>query len=306
MKIIILFLLMTTTVIGTNAQQVIPLYPNGVPNSKEDTAVKEKQETESDGVELVSNVTDPTLTAFLPAKDKANGTAIIICPGGGYAFLAINLEGYDEAKVFQQWGIAAFVLKYRLPDDKIMVDKSIAPLQDAQRGIQLVRMHAKEWNINPDRIGIMGFSAGGHVASTAGTHFNHAYIDNPDHAILRPDFMILCYPVISMTDSLAHMGSRINLLGNHPTPDQIKEFSNELQVTDQTPPAFIMQSSEDNTVNPLNSVEMYVALLKHHVPAELHMYEKGPHGFGMHNPDEKDQWMDWLHDWMEANGWLAK
>jgi acetyl esterase/lipase len=288
------------------AQQVIPLYAGSIPNSRTDTAIHEISTTDTHGIVRVSGVTRPTLTAYLPDSAKATGTAVIICPGGGYTILAIQHEGYAVAEALRRWGIAAFVLKYRLPDDRIMVNKSIGPLQDAQRAIQLVREHAVEWHINPHQIGIMGFSAGGHLAAMAGTRFQTAFIDNPQHISLRPDFMILCYPVISMTDSLTHMGSREHLLGKHPTEEQIHAFSAEMQVTPQTPPAFLMQSTADPGVKVGNSVAMYIALHAHGVPVEMHLYEKGPHGFGMYNPDTPDQWMARLRNWMISNGWLPR
>ena len=179
---------------------------------------------------IAYNVSVPTITVFLPPKEKANGTAVIICPGGGYHVLVIEREGRDIAREFNKLGVAAFVLKYRLPDDRIMPDKSIGPLQDAQRAVAVVREHAGEWNIDPHKIGIMGFSAGGHLASTAGTHFENALIENKNGTSLRPDFMILVYPVISFSDSLGHIGSREYLLGKNPSEKQIRFFSNELQV----------------------------------------------------------------------------
>src|SRR5215217_934459 len=188
------------TAYAQDAKQ-IPLYPNGVPNSKKgpDTYV------EQDMAGRVSKVTEPTLIPFLPEKGTANGTAVIICPGGGYGFLAMTGEGYPAAKEFNKIGVTAFVLKYRLPSDDIMNDKSIGPLQDAQAAMALVRSRAAEWGINPNRIGIMGFSAGGHLASTAGTHFNTPLIENKNNVSLRADFMILIYPVITFGD-LTHGG----------------------------------------------------------------------------------------------------
>jgi acetyl esterase/lipase len=304
MRLFLLMLLIMS--FRVQAQQVIPLYAGSIPNSRTDTAVHEISTTDAHGIVRVSGVTRPTLTAYLPDPAKATGTAVIICPGGGYAILAIQHEGYDVAEALRRWGIAAFVLKYRLPDDRIMINKSIGPLQDAQRAIQLVREHAAEWHINPHQIGIMGFSAGGHLAAMAGTRFQTAYIDNARQLSLRPDFMILCYPVISMTDSLTHIGSREHLLGQHPTEEQIRAFSAEMQVTAQTPPAFIMQSTADPGVKVGNSVAMYIALHAHGIPVEMHLYEKGPHGFGMHNPDAPDQWMVRLRNWMISNGWLPR
>lgn len=285
------------------AQQTIPLYQH-VPGSKTDPAYRETRDTATDGVIRVSKVTDPTLTVFKPSAARSAHTAVIICPGGGYSILAINKEGTDVARQLAKWGITAFVLKYRLPSDQIMTDKSVGPLQDAQRAIQLVRQQAKDYDIGTDRIGIMGFSAGGHVASTASTHFLKAVIDNPEQTSLRPDFSLLLYPVISMEKGLTHMGSRNGLLGKTPAESTVKAFSNELQVTDQTPPAFLVQAGDDRTVPPLNSLRYYEALLAHHVPAELHLYQNGGHGFGMHNATTTDQWMDRLEHWLQHNHFL--
>lgn len=286
-----------------SAQEIIPLYEKEVPGSKP-IRNREKSETGNDGIQRISKVSEPTLLAFIPAKEKANGTAVIICPGGGYGILAYSHEGTDVAKVFNEWGVTAFVLKYRLPDDSIMINKESGPLMDAQRAIQLVRLNAGKWNIDKNKIGIMGFSAGGHLASTAGTHFNTAAIPNIKNTSLRPDFMILLYPVISFTDSLAHMGSRTNLIGKEPTQEKINYYSNELQVTKQTPPAFIVHAKDDKAVKVQNSIAFYDALRKNGVPAEIHLYEQGGHGFGMNNKTSPDKWMDWLQTWMKKNGWV--
>lgn len=285
------------------AQQTIFLYENGIPNSKP-AEIKENQELGKDGILRISNVTSPTLTVFKPTVGKANGTAVIICPGGGYGILAFGHEGTDVAKVFTEWGVTAFVLKYRLPSDKIMDDKSIGSLQDAQRAIQTVRQHAQEWNINPKKIGLMGFSAGGHLASTAGTHFKKAFIENPESINLRPDFLMLIYPVISFTDSIGHIGSRNALLGNSPSLEKIMDYSNEFQVTKETPATFLVHCGDDDAVKVQNSLSFYEALQKNKVPSELHIYAKGGHGIGMNNPTTKDKWMDRLKNWMDGNGWL--
>ena len=286
------------------AQQTIPLYKNSIPNSKP-SANKEETKIE-DGILIISKISIPTLSIFLPLKEKANGTAVIIFPGGGYWINAAGHEGTDVAKEFTKWGIAAFVLKYRIPDTATMLDKEIGPLQDAQQSIKIVRMQAKEWNIDTSRIGIMGFSAGGHLASTAGTHFNTAVIDNKENINLRPDFMILIYPVISFQDSIGHIGSREQLIGRQPAKDKIELYSNELQVNENTPPTFLVHASDDDGVNPNNSVVFYQSLVKHKVPAELHIYEKGGHGFGMNNKTTTDKWMERCKNWMIANKWLNK
>jgi acetyl esterase/lipase len=283
---------------------VLPLYSGSVPDSKP-SQLQETSVTENGGPR-VATVIQPTLTVFLPPRDKANGTSVVICPGGGYARLAIGHEGYDVAKRLNEMGVTAFVLKYRLPNDQTQPDKSIAPLLDAQQALRLVREQAAKYNLNPERIGLMGFSAGGHLAATAGTHFAKPVGTNPGPASVRPAFLVLLYPVISFSDSLKHAGSRENLIGQTPAPDQVRLYSNELQVTDQTPPTFLVHAEDDKVVPVQNSVVFYQALRRHNVPAEMHLYPKGGHGFGMNNQTTKDQWTERLQNWMDANGWLTK
>ena len=289
------------------AQQEMPLYGGGhIPNSRA-TADEEKDEPAGNPVRhSLSKVSRPTLTVYLPAAGTANGTAVIVCPGGGYDHLAITHEGTDVARALSEMGIAAFVLKYRLPSDEIMVDKTIGPLQDAQRAIQLVRQRAAECGVDPARVGIMGISAGGHLASTAGTHFNKDYIDNKDNISLRPDFMVLLYPVISFNYGYTHHGSRDHLIGPHPDSALIRDYSNELQVTAATPPTFIIHAEDDNVVPVVNTLYFYEALQRHGVQAEMHIYPKGGHGFGMHNSTTKDEWTDRLRNWLGGNGWLKR
>lgn len=277
----------------------IPLYPNGVPNSKKgpDTYV------EQDRNGSVSKVIEPTLIPFIPEKGTANGTAVIICPGGGYGFLAMNGEGFPSAKEFNKIGVTAFVLKYRLPSDDIMVDKTIGPLQDAQAAMALVRSRAAEWGINPNRIGIMGFSAGGHLASTEGTHFDKPVIENKGVSV-RPDFMILIYPVITFGE-LTHGGSKRGLIGTTPTQDKVDLYSNEKQVTANTPITFIIHAQDDTTVPVQNTLMFYDALVKNKVPSEMHIYPAGGHGFGINNRKSKENWFDWCKGWMDTNGLLT-
>ncbi|HEY6503406.1 MAG TPA: alpha/beta hydrolase [Chitinophagaceae bacterium] len=284
-----------------NAQVPVRLYDN-IPNSIP-SPDKEKSVT-TNGVLRISKVSVPSMTLYKPSSPNEKRAAIIICPGGGYGILAASHEGADVARLFNEWGITAFVLKYRLPDDTIMIDKKIGPLQDAQRALQLVRENAATWNIDTTRIGIMGFSAGGHLAATASTHFSKAVIENANNISLRPDFSILIYPVISFTDSLAHMGSRNNLVGKNPSVKDIMEYSNEMQVTAQTPPAFLVHASDDKGVKAGNSVKYYEALLKNNVPAELHLYQKGGHGFGLNNKTTSDKWMERLKNWLLSNNYL--
>lgn len=260
------------------AQQEIPLYAGNIPNAT-GTANEEYKKANDQVDSLTFKVSIPTLTVFLPPKDKSNGTAVIICPGGGYGVLLTKREGSDVARIFNQLGVTAFVLKYRLPSDKTMKDRSIGPLQDAQRAIQMVRQKAVQWNIDPQKIGIMGFSAGGHLAATAGTHYSEALIENKKALSLRPDFMLLINPVISFTDSIGHTGSRDNLLGRMPTEKQIRRFSNELHVNKTTPPAFLVHSNADAVVPVANSLAFYSALQRNGITAGLHIYAKGEHGF---------------------------
>jgi len=277
----------------------ILLYPNGVPNAKPTSA----DYIENDENAHAAKVSIPTLTPFFPEKGTANGTAVIVCPGGGYTNLAIEKEGYAVAKEFAKIGVSAFVLKYRLPSDAIMVDKTIGPLQDAQTAILILRTHAAEWEINPAKIGIIGFSAGGHLASTAGTDFDKPVIDNHNIS-LRPDFMILMYPVITFGE-FAHKGSRNNLVGLNPSADKIDLYSNETQVTATTPITFIVQAEDDKTVPVQNSLLFYEALLKANVSAEMHLYPAGGHGFGLNNTKSKEHWFDWCKGWMDSNGLLG-
>jgi acetyl esterase/lipase len=293
-----LCLIMLFSISVTAAQEkAILLYPKGVVNSKKAPATYvEKTENER-----VSMVTDPTITPFLPARGKANGTAVIICPGGGYSRLAISHEGYQVAQKFADMGVTAFVLKYRLPSDQVMQDRSIGPLQDAQRAIQIVRQRAKEWSIDTAKVGIMGFSAGGHLAATAATHFNQIVIDNKDNVSVRPSFALLIYPVITFTE-LTHKGSKENLIGKDAPQDKVDLYSNEKQVTATTPPTFFVHAGDDRTVPVMNSIMMYEALLKNKVKTEMHIYQAGGHGFGLNNKTTKDYWFDRCTNWMAMNG----
>jgi acetyl esterase/lipase len=277
----------------------IPLYPNGIPNSK--TAPADYVE-KMDGT-FIHNVTVPTIIPYFASKDKANGAAVIICPGGAYAGLSMVNEGSEIAEAFNKIGVTAFVLKYRLPSDAIMIDKTIGPLQDAQMALLTIRKNAAKWGVNPNRVGVIGFSAGGHLASTLGTHFNKAVIDDSDNISLRPDFMILLYPVVSF-GPYAHVGSRENLIGKNPPQDLIDLYSNEKQVTANTPPTFLVHAEDDNVVPVQNSLQFYNAMVQNKVKGEIHIYQAGGHGFGLHNQTTKDYWFDELANWMDENGWL--
>jgi acetyl esterase/lipase len=305
------------------AQKVIPLYDGQAPSSKpstlQDTALVFQMGKEMG--HFITRVITPELTIYLPEKNKATGMAVIICPGGGYSGVAIDHEGHAIAKKLQENGIAGFVLKYRLPNAEFVENKEFVPLQDAQRAIQLVRENAKEWDIDPYKIGIQGSSAGGHLASTAGTHFLNEQIYNPKKTSLRPDFMILNYPVISFADSLTHYGSRFNLVGEmNPnelnkimsdwsnsekklsklpiSAEKMKEYSNELQVTALTPPTFITHANNDDVVPVGNSILFIAALQKNKVPVESFFYAKGGHGYGLENPTSDVQWIDSCLKWL--------
>ncbi|WP_374950571.1 alpha/beta hydrolase [Mucilaginibacter sp.] len=303
MKLLLSALLTAFGTYSSMAQQkAILLYLNGIPNAK--TAPANYKEQISNTF-WITKVTVPTLTPYLPAKELANGTAVIICPGGSYMGLASEHEGFTVAKEFNKIGVAAFVLKYRLPNDSIMVDKTIGPLQDAQRAVQMVREGAATWGINPDKVGIMGFSAGGHLAGTEGTHFDKVFIDNKNNTSVRPDFMMLIYPVITMGDK-THAGSKEALLGKNPSQQTVDLYSNEQQVNSNTPPTFIIHAEDDTVVPVENALMMYDALLKNKVKAEMHLFPSGGHGFGMKNPKSKQFWFSWLTGWMDGNGWLQK
>ncbi|MCC3158142.1 alpha/beta hydrolase [Hymenobacter sp. 15J16-1T3B] len=304
-KLLVASLFVLTSASSLSAQAVLPLYTGSVPNSMP-SAVRETSVTLANGGVRISNVVQPTLTVFRPAAGTANGTAVVICPGGGYARLSIDHEGYDVAKRLSEWGITAFVLKYRLPNPDSQPDKTTAPLLDAQQALRLVRQQAKEYGINPARVGLLGFSAGGHLASTAGTHFARPVGDDKSGTSVRPDFLVLLYPVISFSDSLMHAGSRTNLLGATPPADQVRLYSNELQVSAQTPPTFLVHAQDDKTVKVQNSLRFYEACLHHRVPVEMHLYPQGGHGFGMHNKTTKDEWTERLRNWLDAGGWLRQ
>ncbi|HEU5166888.1 MAG TPA: pectinesterase family protein [Chitinophagaceae bacterium] len=276
--------------------KIIPLY-SVVPNNK--PVADKEYSTLRDNVTRIAKVSNPTLTVFKP--DKPNGKAVIICPGGSYLILAFDKEGTRVAEEFNKWGVIAFVLKYRLPDDTINVDRSLAPLQDAQQAIRWVRTNAAQYGIDKNKIGIMGFSAGGHLASTAATHFDFkADASNNDTTSGRPDFAILIYPVISFDSTFGHKGSRNNLIGANATKEKTDFYSNELQVTATTPPVFLVHAGDDATVPVENSIRFYQACIRNKVPAELHLYPKGGHGFGMYNKTTDDNWMERLRNWLSS------
>jgi acetyl esterase/lipase len=274
------------------------LYDGKVPNSK--TAPASYKETNDKA--WSRKVTDPEMIPFLPERGKGTGTAIVIFPGGGYSGLSILNEGANIAKAFRDAGIAAFVVKYRLPSDSIMVDKSVGPLQDAQQAIKIVRMNAGKYGIDPLKVGIIGFSAGGHLASTVATHFDTTTIANEQKTNLRPDFAMLMYPVVSF-GKYAHSGSRKALVGADSTGPLAQRYSNELQVTDRTPPTFLVHATDDKVVPVENSILFYQALMEHKVTkSAMFIFQEGGHGFGLDNKKTSTRWFDLALEWLKLNG----
>lgn len=297
MKITRLFAILILFPAFSGAQEIFPLYPGAVPNAKT-LGYAENSSLPANGA--YNRVKTPTLEVYLPDKEKASGTAVIICPGGGYSVVVYRGEGIATATELAKAGVAAFVLKYRLPNDSTMVDKSIGPLQDVQQAIKVVREGASQWGVDTGKVGIMGFSAGGHLAASGATHFNQPLIENTSGTNLRPSFQILVYPVISFQDSLAHAGSRRQLLGSNPLKEKVDFFSNELQVSKASPPAYLTHAADDATVDVDNSIVYFEALRKLKVPVEMHIYPFGGHGSGLRTPG----WMEPLFRWMKRNGWL--
>ena len=296
-KRIIFILIVTFTMNFSFAQQGlhIKLYKgtvyNSIPNSFKEIEMENGR---------ITHVTDPELIAFFPQKQDSAQTAIIICPGGGYARLAISHEGYELAIALNDLGITAFILKYRLPNDTIMTDKAFVPLADAQQAIHLIRQNAAEWKINPAKVGILGFSAGGHLAASLSTVYNQDLHQYKDSISLRPDFSVLIYPVISLRESVGHTGSSNRLLGKQPSEEMLHLFSCDEQVNAATPPTLILLAADDKTVQPANSKMYYDALIKNKVPAELHLFQNGGHGFGLHLPGNYT-WLDILKRWVGVN-----
>lgn len=242
---------------------------------------------------------------YLPKKELANGSAVLIFPGGAYSYLALYKEGEKVAEWLNSLGITAFVLKYRLPNDRIMKNKTIGPLQDAQEAIRIIRRNSKEWNIDPSKIGVLGFSAGGHLAATLSTHYQYMVYDS-DATSARPDFSILIYPVISMEEGITHNGSKINLLGQTTSTELMDNYSNEKQINAATPKTFLVHATDDKAVPVTNSINYYLNLLQFNVPTEMHLYEKGGHGFGLGIAGTSKQWPKTCEKWLYENNIIVK
>ena len=270
-------------------QETIALWPDGAPEAN-GLSGPEKRDF------CVGNVTEPTLDIYQPDPSKDVGAAVLVVPGGGYSVVCMNHEGADVAKWLTGIGFTVGVLKYRLPNGHYKV-----PLQDAQQGLRLMRSRARSWGVAPDKIGILGFSAGGHLASTVGTHFDEDFADgNGDYEEVsrRPDFMVLVYPVITMMADYTHEGSQRGLLGADPIESQRQHFSNQMRVKEQTPPTYLVHASDDDVVHPFNSTAFYEALIQHGVPAELHLFEQGGHGFALSKDSPARAWSDLAETWL--------
>ncbi|WP_319590450.1 alpha/beta hydrolase [uncultured Draconibacterium sp.] len=293
-KINLILLLSLITGITIAQNKTLKVWPNGAPNDNGMTEPEEKY----DGVR-VRNVSEAEMYVFTPDAEINTGAAVVICPGGGYWIEAMDHEGYDIARFLQDKGITGIVLKYRLPYENHEV-----PSSDLRQAIRIVRANAKEWGIKPEKIGIAGSSAGGHLASTAGTVFDYGNKESTDkikQQSCRPDFMLLLYPVITMNEEYTHMGSRENLIGKGYNKDLVRKYSNELNVSAETPPTFLVLADDDTAVPPKNSISFYLKLKEFNVPAEMHIFQKGGHGFGIRKNDiPADNWpilfVDWLNE----------
>ncbi len=295
MKFKLMMMILVAMVTGAAAQEyTLKVWPDGAPDSNGITLPEEKY----DGVR-VRNVSEAEMYVFLPARDRNSGAAVVICPGGGYSIEAMDHEGYDMAKWLAERGVAGIVLKYRLPNGHPAI-----PSGDARRALRTVRVNAVKWGIDPGKIGIAGSSAGGHLASTAGTRFdqgNPNASDPVEKISCRPDFMLLLYPVITLKEEFGHMGSRTNLIGAGNDWKLVQYYSNELHVTPDTPPTFLVLADDDKVVLPKNSIEFYSELKRNKVPAEMHIFAKGGHGFGLRNNNlPADKWPELFLDWLKA------
>ena len=278
----------------------LPLWPaDAIPNDLHRRDIPERSYINADSVLIVTDITEPTLSIYLPDKETATGAAVLIIPGGGYWIVATGHEGEDVARWFNTLGIAAGVLKYRLPDERLWSDPSAVPLQDAEKGMSLLRQNAADWNIDPHKIGVLGFSAGGHLAATLCTRWP----SEPDSTLIKPDWAVLVYPVISFEEQ-GHRGSCENLLGKDAGPELIRLNSPERHVTALTPPTFLVHSADDDGVSPQNSILYFSALREAKVPAELHLFESGGHGYGLASKMKGTvaQWPVMCGEWLGGKG----
>ena len=290
LPLLALLMLSTTALQAQHEPDTIPLWPQGAPEAKGQAPQDQ-----------------PTLIRYPAPKETATGAAVVVCPGGGYSTLAMDHEGHQIAQWLNSFGVSAYIVTYRVGKNGY---QHPIPMNDGKRAIRTVRARANDWEVDPNRIGVLGFSAGGHLASTLGTHFdagNTQATDPIDQASSRPDFMVLLYPVITFTEDYQHAGSRRNLLGEDADPTLVASLSNETQVKDNTPPTFLVHTSEDTGVPPQNSIYFYLALHEKGIPVELHIYEKGRHGLGMGSRGSAfASWPERCEEWMQGQGLLVK
>ena len=292
----ILFAFVLINISAFAQDKTLKVWPNGAPD---DNGMKDSEVMGNN--QMLRNISEAEMYVYLPEKDMNTGAAVVICPGGGYILEAMGHEGYDVAKWLASKGIAGIVLKYRLPyeHDKI-------PSEDVRRAIRIVRQHSEDWGINSEKVGLAGSSAGGHLASTVGTQFDYGNAESNDPVekmSSRPDFMLLLYPVITMREEFTHTGSRLNLLGDNAPWAMVKKYSGEMNVTPETPTTFLVLADDDDVVPTRNSIEFYSALKKNNVPAEMHIFKEGGHGFGINKLNKPvDQWPDLFYDWLKASG----
>lgn len=301
-------ILIACTVLGsalhaqTTNEYTINLWPNDIPNHV--TCSSKEEASNANHILWITHVQTSSIDVYLPTRRIATGAGVLICPGGGYGGLAYDWEGTDIAKWLNAKGIAAFVLKYRLPGDASVKTPNLAPLQDAQRAMRIIKGRMTEFHLEEGKIGVMGFSAGGHLASTLGTQYNREVYpksDSLDQLSARPDFMTLVYPVISMKKGITHEGSQINLLGKDASEKLINQYSNELQVTKDTPPTFLIHATDDGAVPVQNSLLFFDALTKKEVPVEMHLFPKGGHGFAFgYDTKGLSEWTVLCYNWIQA------
>ena len=282
----------------------IALWDEKIPGEILSVSYEEKEIYSENELQSTSKVKIPTLTIYSPNEISANGTSVLLFPGGGYSHLSMNKEGKKIAKWLNSLGITAFVLKYRMPSDEIMKDKSIGPLQDAQEAVRMVRRNAKKWNLDTTKIGVIGFSAGGHLAATLSTRYEEKTYESTDNTSSKPNFALLVYPVISMNTAITNKGSKEKLLGLNPSQELTDKFSSELHVNSTTPPTFIVHASDDKSVPVENSINYYLALKNMKIQAEMHIYEKGGHGFGLGIIDTSKNWTIDCENWLKCNNYI--
>jgi len=297
--------LLITQLAHAQSAMELPLYEGAIRGAI-DSPNAERLRDANDAAPFLLDVSRPTITAYALSDASAATPAVLIFPGGSYRGVSIEKEGHAAARAFNQMGVAAFVVKYRSPNDTHMTNRSLAPLQDAQQAIQMVRQRARDWNVDPQRVGVVGFSAGGHLAATAAFQFDQPVLPSDSGVSLRPDFVVLLYPVVSMSDELTHALSRQNLLGVASSKELVAQYSMELHVPTNAPPMFLMHAADDKAVKVENTLQLFAALRANNVAAEMHIYPRGGHGFGLVNATTNDQWIERCKNWLMSQGILTE